>query len=125
MRTFVIEGNHPQRATFGYLLKKDLLEMEGADLKPTPVPHRPPSARGGCSCFPVLDCAPLSAVRRATSCAKRVIGLTGNAKPFSLDQHYFLTLGGIKGSGKLERGSVAMMAAFRSGNPLISMFGAG
>jgi hypothetical protein len=123
MRTFVIEGyilSEQPLAT----CSKDLLESEGADLKPTPVPSTT-IGKGRRLMFPGSGLR--ATLRRAARdvVRKRVIGLTGNAKPFSLDQHYFLTLGGIKGTGKQERGSVAMMAAFRSANPLISMFGAG
>ncbi len=123
MRTFVIEGTVTSEQPLA-TCSKDLRDIEGVDLKPTPVPSTT-IGKGQRLMFPGSGLR--ATLRRAARdvVRKRVISLTGNAKPFSLDQHYFLTLGGIKGAGKQERGGVAMMAACRAANPLISMFGAG
>jgi hypothetical protein len=123
MRTFVIEGTVTSEQPLA-TCSKDLHDLEGVDQKPTPVPSTT-IGKGRRLMFPGSGLR--ATLRRAARdvVRKRVISLTGNAKPFSLDQHYFLTLGGIKGAGKQERGGVAMMAACRAANPLISMFGAG
>jgi hypothetical protein len=55
----------------------------------------------------------------------QLIKRTGNEKPLSLDEHYMLTLGGIKASGAEDRSTVAMEAEWREKNPLLSLFGAG
>lgn len=56
---------------------------------------------------------------------EKLIELTGNPKPFTLDQHYMLTLGGVKDDSDSDKATIAMEAEYREKNPLISMFGAG
>ena len=50
---------------------------------------------------------------------------TGNVHPLSLDEHYLLTLGGIKGKGEQQRSSISQEQHWRTANPLLSLFGAG
>ena len=66
-------------------------------------------------------------IRRACRDVVRasVIEKTGDEKPFSLPQHYLLTLGGIKGEGEQDRISVSLESDWRAKNPLLSLFGAG
>ena len=59
--------------------------------------------------------------RRARDLVRNAaIAATGNETPFTLDEHYFLTLGGIKGEGAQERSTVAMEEEWRRKNPLLS-----
>lgn len=52
--------------------------------------------------------------------------LIARGKPgLLLDEHYFLTLGGIKGSGAEQRSTVKMEEEWRKRNVLLSLFGAG
>lgn len=103
---------------------KDLLDREGVKNKPVPVPSAQ-TAKGKRLMFPATGLR--GKLRRAARDVVRahVTQITGQEKPFSLDEHYLLTLGGIKGSGEQVRTSVAHEAEWRQKNPLISMFGAG
>lgn len=103
---------------------KDLKDRKGQENQPIPVPSTQ-LATGTHLYFPATGIR--GRIRRAARdlVRSRVIGLTGNDKPFSLDQHYFLTLGGIKGAGDQDRSTVAMEQEWRNRNPLLSVFGAG
>lgn len=103
---------------------KDLKDREGGDMKPIPVPSIM-TRDGKRLMFPATGIR--GKIRRMARDVVReaVIEKTGIQKPFSLDQHYLLTLGGVKSSGTSERTTVAMDAAFREANPLVSLFGAG
>ncbi|MDT8925210.1 hypothetical protein RBE51_20670 [Pseudomonas taiwanensis] len=103
---------------------KDLKDREGGDMKPIPVPSTM-TRDGKRLMFPATGIR--GKIRRMARDTVReaIIEKTGNEKPFNLDQHYLFTLGGIKSSGDSERTTVAMDAAFRNANPLISLFGAG
>lgn len=76
-------------------------------------------------CFPASSLR--GTLRRHTRDIVReyMIDLTGQDKPFTLTDHYWLTLGGIKQSGKEDKASVLDMEQTRAQNPLISLFGAG
>ena len=54
-----------------------------------------------------------------------IIKKTGNNHPFSLDEHYLLTLGGIKQSAEQQRSSISHEVKWRKANPLLSVFGSG
>lgn len=104
---------------------KDLLDSKaGGKNKPIPVPTTF-TATGEHLMFPATGLR--GTLRRFARDVVRqeVINATGNPKPFSLDEHYLLTLGGIKGEGSQDRVSVAIEAEWRRKNPLLSMFGAG
>lgn len=103
---------------------KDLKDREGGDMKPIPVPSTM-TRDGKRLMFPATGIR--GKIRRMARDVVRtaIIEKSGIEKPFNLDQHYLLTLGGIKSSGDAERTTVAMDAAFRNANPLISLFGAG
>lgn len=66
-------------------------------------------------------------LRRSSRDVIRAIAIatSGSETPFSLDEHYLHTLGGIKGGGTQDRASVAVEAQWRSKNPHLSLFGAG
>lgn len=102
---------------------KDLADSRSKD-GPTPVPSFD-SAEGLRLYFPAtglrgrLRRASRDVLRRAESARTQV------ENPFSLEQHYFLTLGGVKGSGASDKTSVLHEQRFRSSNPLLSLFGAG
>ena len=66
------------------------------------------------------------ALRRAARDVLRqiIIDKTGNPTPLSRPT-LFLTLGGIKGSGDMDRSTVADENHWRNANPLLSLFGAG
>lgn len=103
---------------------KDLLDREGQKNQPMPVPSTT-TPKGRRLMFPSSGLR--GTLRRAARDAIRsaVSRITGDEKPFSLEQHYFLTLGGIKGGGEQDRSSVAHEAEWREKNPLLSVFGAG
>lgn len=123
MKTFVFVGGLTSVQPLA-TCSKDLKDREGASDKPTPVPHTA-TAAGDRLYFPATGIR--GKLRR---CARNVIRqhlieTTGNKTPFTLDDHYFLTLGGIKGKGATEKSSVAHEAQWREKNPLLSVFGAG
>lgn len=103
---------------------KALLDSESVKDFATPVPSCD-TKMGKRLMFPATGLR--GTLRRAVRDAvrMRVAAITGNEKPFSLDETYLHTLGGIKGSGEQERKSVAHEAEWRGLNPLISLFGAG
>lgn len=103
---------------------KDLNDKEGGSGKPIPVP-KIKKRDGEYLYFPATGIR--GALRRAARDVLRqiIIDKTGNPTPLSLDQHYFLTLGGIKGSGDMDRSTVADENHWRNANPLLSLFGAG
>lgn len=103
---------------------KDLIDREGKDKQPTPIPTLQ-TATGRAMYFPstglrgkLRRCA-VEVIRTA------VIANTGNSKPFTLDQHYLLTLGGVKGKGEQEKVSVTEEAEWLTKNPVLAVFGAG
>ena len=89
-----------------------------------PVPHTM-TAKGKRLMFPATGIRGALRRRGRDVLREAVIGATGSNTPFSLDEHYFLTLGGVKGKGEAERASVLMEAEWRRKNPLLSLFGAG
>lgn len=101
-----------------------LKEAEGGKGKPIPVPHMQ-TPEGKRLYFPATGIR--GKLRRSLRDILRAneIQRTGNAKPLSLDQHYLLTLGGIKGSGETDKASVDQEALWRERNVLLSLFGAG
>lgn len=123
MRTFDFTGTFTAVQPLA-TCSKDLNDKGGGSGKPIPVPSLKKSA-GEHLYFPATGIR--GALRRSARDLIRnmVIEKTGNPTPFSLDQHYFLTLGGIKGSGDMDRSTVAMENHWRSVNPLLSLFGAG
>lgn len=103
---------------------KDLLEREGKKNQPTPIPTTQ-TAQGLRLMFPASGLR--GGLRRACRDVVRdcVIEKTGNDKPFDLDSHFLLSLGGIKGSGEEDKSSVTRIAELRTQNPLVNLFGAG
>lgn len=101
-----------------------LNEAHGGKGKPIPVPFIN-TPQGRRLMFPATGIR--GKLRRALRDVLRnqVIQKTGNEKPLSLDEHYLLTLGGIKGKGDADRSTVAMESEWRERNVLLSLFGAG
>lgn len=122
-KSFLIEGSLMSDQPLA-TCSKDLLDREGGDRKPTPIPTCS-TAMGKRLMYPGTGLR--GAFRRSARDAvrDRITKVTGNEKPFSLDESYLATLGGIKGSGAQERNSVAHDAEWRNKNPLLSLFGAG
>ncbi len=122
-KTFVVSGKLIAEQPLA-TCSKDLLDREGQKNQPVPVPSTT-TAKGRRLMFPSTGLR--GTLRRAARDVIRsaVSRITGDEKPFSLEQHYFLTLGGIKGAGEQERSSVAHEADWREKNPLLSVFGAG
>jgi hypothetical protein len=120
---FVLEGLITSEQPLA-TCSKDLMEREGGDRKPTPVPSCN-TALGRRLMFPGTGLR--GALRRSARDAirQRITKITLNEKPWTLDEVYLATLGGIKGAGEQERSSVAHEAAWREKNPLLSLFGAG
>ncbi|MDK2126245.1 hypothetical protein [Parachitinimonas caeni] len=102
---------------------KDAYEAENGPNKPTPVPVMQ-TAMGNRLYFPATGIR--GALRRCSRDVIRqhVIAATGNAKPWSLDQHYLMTLGGLQ-SEESDRASVADVEKWRQANVHISLFGGG
>lgn len=101
-----------------------LNEAHGGKGKPMPIPFIS-TPQGRRLMFPATGIR--GKLRRALRDVLRnkVIEKTGNLKPLSLDEHYLLTLGGIKGKGNTDRSTVTMEAEWRERNVLLSLFGAG
>lgn len=101
-----------------------LNESNGGKGKPLPVPSVT-TPKGIRLMFPATGIR--GKLRRALRDILRakLIEITGNEKPLTLDEHYLLTLGGIKGGGTSDRSTVAMDAEWRNRNVLLSLFGAG
>lgn len=126
MHTFVMIGHlfsEQPLATCSKDLKDSYEAKHGAN-KPIPVPSTT-TAQGTRLYFPATGIR--ASLRRASRDVIRnhVIAKTGNETPFSLDEHYLLTLGGIKSSGETDRTSVADELRWRKLDPLLSVFGAG
>ncbi|WP_395009081.1 hypothetical protein [Undibacterium sp.] len=123
MRNFVIEGGLFTEQPIA-TCSKDLMDRKGGNMKPIPVPSAT-TRLGERLMFPASGLR--GTWRRAARdvVRKKVIEKTGNEKPFSLDEHYLLTLGGIKGDEGMDRSSVAALDEWRRKNPLLSLFGAG
>lgn len=103
---------------------KDLADREGGSMIPTPVPHTQ-TAEGDVLYFPGTGIRGTLRRRAVNVVHDKLVEHTGNKTPFSLDQHYLHTLGGIKGKGELERSNVLHLDYWMAKNPLISLFGAG
>lgn len=64
--------------------------------------------------------------RAAVDVVRRAIAQGGDESPFTLEDHYYLTLGGVKGNKKEDKGvQVLAIAEQRNRNPLVSLFGSG
>lgn len=104
---------------------KDLVDqgkkIYGAN-SPTPVPSFD-TADGQRLYFPATGLR--GTLRRALRDILRDNLISRGSKGLLLDEHYFLTLGGIKGSGAEQRSTVAMEQEWRKRNVLLSLFGAG
>lgn len=122
-RTFVIEGHLKSESPLA-TCSKDLKDREGRDNQPMPVPTTV-TEFGKRLMFPATGIRGALRRRARDILRNAVIAARGTPTPFTLDEHYFLTLGGIKGEGAQERSSVALEAGWRKKNPLLSMFGAG
>ena len=124
--TYVLEGTFTAEqplATCSKDLKDANERMKGKNVAiPVPSTKTPHGTR---LMFPATGIR--GKLRRCLRDALRqaVIDKTGNEKPLSLDQHYLLTLGGIKASGEESKSTVALEAMWREKNPLLSLFGAG
>lgn len=121
--TFIFEGSFRTEQPLA-TCSKDLKDRDGGPGKPIPVP-RTWTPTGPRLMYPSTGIR--GRWRRSCRDVVRdvVIKATGDPTPFSLDQHYLLTLGGIKGGGAQDRSTVAMEAHWRAKNPLLSLFGAG
>lgn len=122
-KTYVFEGTMKAEQPLA-TCSKDLLDRKGKKNQPTPVPTTQ-TEMGERLMFPASGIR--GAIRRACRDVVRahVIEKTGDDKPFSLDTHFMLTLGGIKGAGEEDKASVTRIADLRKKNPLINLFGAG
>lgn len=124
--TFLLEGSFVSQQPLATCSKdlKDAYEAKNGANKPIPVPSMS-SQKGSFLYFPATGIK--GSIRRALRdfIRARVIAKTGEDKPFSLDDHYLLTLGGVKGTGEGDRASVVDEESWRTKNPLLSLFGAG
>lgn len=122
-KTYVFEGRLVAEQPLA-TCSKDLLDREGKKNQPTPIPTTQ-TAQGERLMFPASGIR--GGLRRACRDVVRecVINKTGNDKPFDLDTHFLLSLGGIKGAGEEDKASVTRIAELRTQNPLINLFGAG
>lgn len=109
-------------ATCSAALKEAEEQRRGKGALPVPAIMTPKGRR---LMFPATGIR--GALRRALRdvLRNRLIEKSGSDKPLSLDEHYLLTLGGIKGKGESDRASVATEAEWRERNVLLSLFGAG
>ncbi|KZX84831.1 hypothetical protein A3715_17490 [Oleiphilus sp. HI0009] len=66
-------------------------------------------------------------LRRSAVSVSRQIAIedTGEEKPFTLQDHFFSTIGGVKGKGETKPINPEWLDQLRLENPLISLFGAG
>lgn len=125
---YVIEGlitAQQPLATCSAALKESEERLRGkASNPPTPVPYIN-TPQGRRLMFPATGIR--GKLRRALRDVLRnnLIARTGNDKPLSLDEHYFLTLGGVKGDESVDRASVSHEQQWRDSNVLLSLFGAG
>ena len=131
MQTYILEGTLVSDQPLA-TCSKDLKDTHEAKNKNSSTPASPsvpvPSMRtnnGTRLYFPATGIR--GSLRRACRDLVRnhVIKTTGNTTPFSLDEHYMLTLGGIKDSKESDKKTVAEEARWRELNPLLSLFGAG
>ena len=126
MQTFIFDGTINSDQPLATCSKdlKDSHEAKHGKNTPIPVPSMPTSS-GTRLYFPATGIR--ASLRRACRDVIRnhVIASTGNPTPFSLDVHYLLTLGGVKGSDETDTKTVADEARWRDLNPLLSLFGAG
>lgn len=123
---FVIEGTITAvqpLATCSAALKENEERLRGKNTA-TPVPYIS-TAEGRRLMFPATGIR--GKLRRALRDVLRqnLIQRSGEEKPLSLDEHYFLTLGGIKGDEAVDRASVSHEQQWRESNVLLSLFGAG
>lgn len=123
MKTYTLNGRLFSEQPLA-TCSKDLNDREGGPGKPIPVPSTT-TCDGSRLYFPATGLR--GKLRRCSRDVIRehLIAATGNPTPFTLDQHYLLTLGGIKGSAAADKASVAAEAYWRRQNPLLSVFGAG
>lgn len=120
---FVLEGNLVAEQPLA-TCSKDLLDREGKKNQPVPVPHTQ-TAQGKRLMFPASGIRGTLRRRVRDVIRDRVIELTGDPQPFSLETHYMLTLGGIKGSGEEDKTAIQRIHETRISNPLLNLFGAG
>ncbi|TKD35296.1 hypothetical protein [Azotobacter chroococcum] len=124
--TYILEGNLTAKQPLATCSKdlKDASERRNGKNSPIPVPSTQ-TAKGTRLMFPATGIR--GKLRRALRDVLRenMIARTGNGKPLSLDEHYLLTLGGIKGAGEESKSTIALEAEWREKNPLLSLFGAG
>lgn len=123
--TYVFEGKLIARQPLSTCSKelKDADARLGAN-RPLPIPQVQ-TPKGTRLMFPGTGIR--GGFRRALRDVLRdgLIKATDNPTPLSLDEHYFLTLGGIKAKGDEDKSSVTLEAQWRENNPLLSLFGAG
>src|SRR5690349_8103867 len=62
--------------------------------------------------------------RKAVDATRYGLAGTG-ASPFTLDDHYYLVLGGVKGDGKEDKVDLVNAHARRLANPVVGLFGSG
>ncbi|MBP3062040.1 CRISPR type IV/AFERR-associated protein Csf2 [Ectopseudomonas chengduensis] len=123
---YVFEGEikaEQPLATCSAALKEAEERVRGKN-SPTPVPFIN-TAAGRRLMFPATGIR--GKLRRALRDVLRenLILRTGNEKPLSLNEHYLLTLGGVKGGEATDKSSVSQEAEWRKNNVLLSLFGAG
>ena len=122
-RTFIFEGVITAVSPLA-TCSKDLKDREGKDNQPIPVPSTT-TALGKRLMYPSTGIRGALRRRGRDIIRAEAIKATGNNTPFDLDEHYYNTVGGIKGEGAQDRSTVAMEAEWRRRNPLLSLFGAG
>lgn len=121
--TYVFEGHIVAEQPLA-TCSKDLLDRKGRKNQPVPVPSTQ-TEKGERLMFPATGLR--GGIRRACRDVVRrhVMEKQDTDTPFDLDTHFFLTLGGIKGAGEEDKGSISRIADLREKNPLINLFGAG
>lgn len=122
--TFIIRGTIEAQSPLA-TANKELID-QGKKLygaySPIPVPSFD-SAKGKSLYFPATGLR--GTLRRALRDIMRDNLIKRGSEGLLLDEHYFLTLGGIKGSGPENRSTVAQEEHWRIRNVLLSLFGAG
>lgn len=62
--------------------------------------------------------------RRAVDLVRSAL-MDGTSSPFSLNDHYYLVLGGVKGDDKEDKADILGADTRRKANPIVGLFGAG
>lgn len=123
MHNYLIEGTLTAVEPLA-TCSKDLGDSVGND-KPKPVPSITHGDGTRTLYFPASGLAGTLRRRANTVVHRLMVEVTGNQKPFGIDDLYQNVLGGIKGKGAEDKSSVLHEQIVRERNPLLSLFGAG